>query len=136
MGGHAAAPSEGTGPTLPTNFHEQPTAIAARFGYPDCPCSAVSADEGKVDRESRSGRDDVRDRDDQREYGLAALADEERSVGGGAAEPDRLPVDALEGLPRRRDARLGQATGVEPSALHAGDGAIVAGRRRTEASSR
>ncbi len=44
---------------------------------------------------------------DEREHGLDALADEERSSVGGAPEANGESVDAPERLARRRDARLG-----------------------------
>ena len=93
----------------------------------------------RLPAESAAAAVDLRHGGDEREHGLDALADEERSVVVGPAESDGVTVDAPERLARRRDARLGGRAGVEPGALHAGDGAVVAGHggdQRREAAHR
>ena len=81
----------------------------------------------RLPAESAGGGVDFRHGGDEREHRLDALADEERSAVGGAAETDGVTVDAPERLARGRDARLGGRARVEPGALHAEHGAVVAG---------
>ena len=69
-------------------------------------------------------------RGDDRQHRLDALADEERA-GGGLAEADGMSVDMSERLARTRDGRLGGPVGIEPGALHAGDGAVTGAFPRT-----
>ena len=78
--------------------------------------------------ERRRGAD-LRHGGHEREHRLDALADDERSeaVGGDGAEADRMTEDPPERLARRGDARLGGRARIEPGALHAEHGAVVAG---------
>ena len=75
----------------------------------------------------RSRCGELRDGGDHRQHGLDAFADEQRRAVGGMAESHGEAVDAAERLARRRDARLGGPARIEPGALYAEDGVVVAG---------
>ena len=64
---------------------------------------------------------------DQRQHGFDALAGKQGRAGGGPAEAHGPAVDAPERFARANEIGLGGTLGVEPGALHALDGAIIAG---------
>ena len=81
----------------------------------------------RLPAESAAACGELRDGGDHRQHGLDAFADEQRRAVGGMAESHGEAVDAAERLARRRDARLGGPARIEPGALYAEDGVVVAG---------
>ena len=74
----------------------------------------------------RGGGDGARQRHNQGEHGLDALADKERA-GEGSTETDGTAVDVPERLARASDGCFGGPDRVEPGTVNAGDGAVDAG---------
>ena len=86
---------------------------------------------GRRERAEAAGRecgggDGVRHRGDQRQHRLDALA-HQQGTGGRRAEAHGEAVDAAERLARPRHGRLVRARGIEPRAVHAGNGPVGAG---------
>ena len=74
-------------------------------------------------REGGSG-DGIGQRGDDGQHRLDALADQQRAAGR-LAEADGETVDAAERLARARQVGFRRARGIEPGAVHTGDGAVT-----------